>query len=241
VISDEYRKEEQMRKKTLFVIGLLVAFLIIQGCTSKPEQGLLSRYFNAVTLNDNDTMSSMALEPFQPEMTSWKIVSISPEKIEPATLPDLNKAEIEAKKAQDAQIGPTLDADALLKDAQYEKDTSRSAAGKAAAQRKIDELQVKYDAENAKMQAFRKAYNSAKAAAAAEEEMTMFSLGERELPTVRELTGNVHSKNLEVAITTKAGGTKNYKLLIKQYLLQDEVNKIPRRGQWKIIRFEPLS
>jgi hypothetical protein len=81
-----------MRKKTLFVIGLLVALFVIQGCTSKPEKGLLSRYFNAVTLNDNDTMSSMALEPFQPEMTSWNIVSISPEKIEPAKLPDLNKA-----------------------------------------------------------------------------------------------------------------------------------------------------
>ena len=230
-----------MRKKTLFVIGLLVAFFVVQGCTSNPEKSLLSRYFNAVTLNDNDTMSRMALEPFQPDMTSWNIVSISPEKIEPAKLPDLNKAEIEAKKVQDAQIGPTIDADTLLKDAQYEKDTSRSAGGKAAAQRKIDELQVKYDAENAKMQAFKKDFNIAKAAAAAEEEMTMFSLGARELATVRELTGNVHSKEIEVAITTKAGGMKNYKLIMKQYVLKDEVNNINHRGRWVILRFEPLS
>ena len=230
-----------MRKKTLFVIGLLVAFLVIPGCSPKPEKGLLARYFNAVTLNDNDTMSSMALEPFQPDMTSWNIVSIGPEKIEPAKLPDLNKAEIEAKKAQDAQIGPTIDADTLLKDAQYEKDTSRSAAGKAAAQRKIDELQVKYDAENAKMQTLKKDYNVAKAAAAAEEEMTMFSLGARELPTVRELTGNVHSKDVEVGIKTKAGGMKNYKLIMKQYLLKNEVNNINHPGRWVIIKFEPLS
>ena len=230
-----------MRKKTLFVIGLLVAFLVIPGCSPKPEKGLLARYFNAVTLNDNDTMSSMALEPFQPDMTSWNIVSIGPEKIEPAKLPDLNKAEIEAKKAQDAQIGPTIDADTLLKDAQYEKDTSRSAAGKAAAQRKIDELQAKYDAENAKMQALKKDYNVAKAAAAAEEEMTMFSLGARELPTVRELTGNVHSKDVEIGIKTKAGGMKNYKLIMKQYLLKNEVNNINHSGRWVIIKFEPLS
>jgi IS1 family transposase len=91
------------------------------------------------------------------------------------------------------------------------------------------------------MQAFKKDYNTAKAAVAAEEEMTMFSLGARELATVRELTGNVHSKDIEVAITTKAGGTKNYRLYMRQYLLQDEVNKIPHRGQWKIIKFEPLS
>jgi len=230
-----------MRKKTLIVIGLLVALFVIQGCMSKPEKGLLKKYFNAVTLNDNDTMSSMALEPFQPELSSWSIVSIGQEKIEPATLPALNKTEIEAKKAQDAQIGPTIDADTLLKDAQYEKDTSRSSAGKAAAQRKIDELQANYDIENAKMQELKRAYNVAKAAAAAEEEMTMFSLGARELPTVRELTGDVHSKDVEVVIRTMSGTTRNYKLLLKQYLLRDEVNNIPHRGRWVIIKFEPLS
>ncbi len=230
-----------MRKKALIVIGLLVAFFVIQGCTSKPEKTLLSRYFNAVTLNDNDTMSSMALEPFQPDMVSWNIVSVSAERIEPATLPELNKQEIEAKKAQDAQIGPTIDADTLLKDAQDEKDLARSAAGKAAAQRKIDELKLKYDAEYGKMQEFKKAYNAAKAAAAAEEEMTMFSLSARELPGVREFTGNVHFKEVEVGIKTKAGGTKNYRLYMRQYLLRDETNGIPHRGQWKIIRFEPLG
>jgi hypothetical protein len=230
-----------MRKKTLIVIGLLVAFFVIQGCTAGPEKGLLKKYFNAVTLNDNDTMSSIALEPFQPELGSWKIVSIGQEKIEPSILPGLNKTEIEAKKAQDAQIGPTVAASELLKDAEYEKDTSRSAAGKAAAQRKIDELQAAYDIENAKMQELKKTYNLAKKAAADEEEMTMFSLGERELPVVRELVGNVHSKDVEVAITNKAGVTKNYKLPMRQYRLKNEANGANYPGRWVIIRFEPLS
>jgi hypothetical protein len=230
-----------MRKKTLLVIGLLVAFLVIQGCSTNPEKTLLKKYFNAVLLNDNDTMSSIALDPFQPELGSWNIVKVGEEKITPATLPDLNKAEIEAKKGQDAQIGPTLDADALLKNAQDEKDLARSAGGKRAAQIKIDELQAKYDIENAKMQEFKKAYNAAKTAAAAEEEMTMFSLGQRELATVRELTGTVHSKDVEVAITNRAGVTKNYNLVMKQYVLKDEANNIRHPGRWVIIKFEPLS
>ncbi len=230
-----------MRNKTLIVLGVFVAFFVIQGCTSAPEKTLLKKYFNAVTMNDNDTMSSIALEPFQPELGSWKVVSIGEEKIEPASLPALSAAETEAKKAQDAQIGPTIDANTLLQDAQYEKDTSRSAAGKAAAQRKIDELQVKYDVENGKMQEFKRVYNAAKAAAAAEEEMTMFSLGARELPVVRELVGDVHSKSVEISVTNRAGATKNYKLMMKQYLLRDEVNKLPHRGRWVIISFEPLS
>jgi hypothetical protein len=230
-----------MRKKTLVIFGVFVAFLVIQGCTSAPEKTLLKKYFNAVAMNDNDTMSSMALEPIQPEMESWSIVSIGEEKIEPATLPALNAAEGEAKKAQDAQISPTLDADSALKDAQYERDTSRSAAGKRAAQKLVDELQVKYDEENAKMQDLKRAYNEAKAAAAAEEEMTMFSLGQRELPIVRSLTGDVHSKDVEIAIKMTNGQVKNFKLLLKQYELRDEANNLRHPGRWIIIRFEPLS
>jgi hypothetical protein len=241
---ERYRNNPEggdMRKRALIVFAVFVAFIVIQGCTSAPEKTLLKKYFNAVMMNDNDTMSSMALEPLQPELGSWSIVSIGTEKTEPARLPDLNKAEIEAKKLQDAQIGPTIDADSALKDAEYDRDTSRSGAGKAAAQRKGDELRVKYEAENAKMQELKKAYNAAKAAAAAEEEMTMFSLGARELPNVRELTGEVSSKDVEIAITNRAGVKKNYKLLLKEYQLMDEANKIPHRGRWVIIRFEPLS
>jgi hypothetical protein len=230
-----------MRKRALVIVGVFVAFLITQGCTSAPEKTLLKKYFNAVLLNDNDTMSSMALEPFQPDMESWDLVSVGEEKVSPATLPGLNAAEVEAKKAQDAQIGPTLDADSALKDAQYERDTSRSAAGKRAAQKLVDELQVKYDAENAKMQDLKRAYTEAKAAAAAEEEMTMFSLGQRELPVVRSLTGEVHSKDVEIAIKMKNGQVKNYKLLLKQYELKDEANNLRHPGRWVIIHFEPLS
>ena len=230
-----------MRKRTLIVIGMIVAFFVIQACTPAPEKNLLGKYFNAVTLKDNDTMSSIALEPLQPDMASWKIVSIGEEKIEPASLPALNAAEIEAKKAQDAQIGPTLDADALLKDAQDEKDLARSAAGKAAAQKTIDKFQAAYDIENAKMQELKRGYNAAKAAAAAEEEMTMSSLGQRELAVVRSLAGDVHSKDVEIAITLQSGAVKNYKLLLKQYMLRDEANNIRHPGRWVIIRFEPLS
>ncbi len=230
-----------MRKRTLIVLGVFVAFFVIQGCTSAPEKTLLKKYFNAVQMNDNDTLSSIALEPLQPELGSWSILNIGTEKIEPATLPDLNKTEIEAKKLQDAQIGPTIDADTAVKDAQFEMDTTRSAGAKATLKKRVEELQAKYDVENGKMQELKRAYNAAKTAAAAEEEMTMFSLGERELAVVRELTGNVHTKEVDISISNRAGVAKKYRLLLKQYLLKDEVNNIRHNGRWVIIRFEPLA
>lgn len=230
-----------MRKRTLIVLGIFAAFIVIQGCMSAPEKTLLKKYFNAVQMNDNDTMSSMALEPLQPELGSWSILNIGADKIEPAALPDLNKAEIEAKKLQDAQIGPTIDADTAVKDAQFEMDTTRSAGAKATLKKRVEELQAKYDIENGKMQELKKAFNAAKTAAAAEEEMTMFSLGQRELAIVRELTGNVHTKEVDISISNRAGVAKKYRLLLKQYLLKDEANNIRYNGRWVIIKFEPLA
>jgi len=229
-----------MRKRTLVVLGIMLAFIVAQSCSSNPEQTLLSRYFNAVSMNDNATMSTMALEPAQWDVASWQIVSVTPEKVEPVTLPALNQKEMDAKKAQEAQVGPTMDADTVLTNAKDELDLARTAAARAAAKKKVDEAQGKYDQEYGKMKEFKKNYNEAKAAAAAEEQITLFSLGQRELAGVRDLTGNVHSKDVIVKIKTKQGATKDYRLLMRMYQLQNEGGqKLPSR--WVITKFEAVA
>jgi hypothetical protein len=230
-----------MRKKILIVLGLALAFLALQSCSSSPEKALLSRYFNAVSLNDNPTMASIALEPAQMAVASWSIISVTPEKIEPATLPELAKKEAEAKTALEQHIAPTMDAHDLLDAAQEDLDLARTAGAKAAAKKKVDELQAKYDAEHEKHIELQKEYNDAKAAAAAEEQITAFSLGIRDLANIRDLTGNVHSKEVDIKVTTKDGATKDYRLYMRMYDLRDEALNLHHLGQWKIIKFEPLS
>lgn len=229
-----------MRKQTLVVLGILIAFFAVQSCTSNPEKGLLSRYFNAVTMNDNSTMASMALEPAQWDVASWEIVSVSPEKADPVTLPDLNKKEMEAKKAQDGQIGPTMDADAALSNAKDELDLARTGAAKAIAKKRVDETQVKYDVEYGKMRDVKKAYTDAKNAAASEEQITLFSLGLRELAGVRDLKGSVHSKDVVVKIKTKQGAVKDYRLLMRMYDVKNDAGQ-KLSSRWVIIRFEPIA
>jgi hypothetical protein len=229
-----------MRGKIVIVLGILLAFFAVQSCSSNPEQALLSRYFSAVTMNDNATMASMALEPAQWEVASWEVVSVSPEKVDPVILADLNKREIDAKKAQDAQIGPTMDADSILSNAKDELDLARTAAAKNIAKKKVDEAQVKYDVEYGKMKDFKKAYTDTKTAAAGEEQITLFSLGLRELAGVRDLTGSVHSKDVVVKIKTKQGAVKNYRLPMRMYEVKSEGGqRLPSR--WVIIRFEPVA
>lgn len=230
-----------MRKNAILVIGLVVAFLVVTACSSAPEKTLLAKYFNAMTLNDNQTMASMALQPIQVELDSWEILSVSPEEIQPAVLPDLNARELELKKQVEDNIGPTVEAKDLLDIAQEDLDTARTSAARAAARKKVEELQAKYDEQFAKHKELQQQYNDAKAAAAGEEEITKFSLGVRELPMIRDLTGNVHSKQVDVAIQNKAGETQKYKLHLKRYQLRDEVNNLSHNGRWVIIRFEPID
>jgi hypothetical protein len=181
-------------------------------------------------MNDNSTMASMALEPAQWDVASWEIVSVTPEKIEPVSLPALNQKEMDVKKAQDAQIGPTMDADTVLANAKDELDLARTAGAKAVAKKKVEEAQAKYDEEFGKMRDLKLSYTEAKAAAAAEEQITLFSLGVRELASVRDLTGNVHSKDVVVKIKTKQGVTKDYRLLMRMYQMKNEAGqRLPSR------------
>jgi hypothetical protein len=229
-----------MSKRTLIVLGIILAFAVAQSCSSNPEKTLLARYFNAVSMNDNATMASMALEPAQWDVASWEVVSVTPEKVEPVTLSALNQKEMDAKKAQDAQVGPTMDADTALANAKDELDLSRTAGARAQAKKKVDEAQAKYDEEYGKMKDLKKNYNDAKAAAAAEEQITLFSLGVRELAGVRDLTGNLHSKDVMVKIKTKQGATKDYRLLMRMYQVQTAGGqRLPSR--WVITKFEAAN
>ncbi|MDH4196979.1 MAG: hypothetical protein OEW05_06210 [Candidatus Aminicenantes bacterium] len=230
-----------MSKKSLLAVGILLAFLAVTSCSSKPEQSLLKSYFSAVRMNDTATMSSMALEPITVEVASWRLTKAGEEAVLPAVLPELNTKEAEAKKALEQHIGPTMDAKDALDTAQEELDLARTGGAKAQARKKVEELQAAYDQIYALHKDMQKAYNDTKAAAAKEEEITRFSLGVRELANIRDLTGNVHSKEVEVVVTSKAGVDKGYRIQIRRYLLRDEALNLNHNGRWVIVRFDPLE
>jgi hypothetical protein len=230
-----------MRKKSLIIIGAVLVLVAFQSCSSKPEEGLLRRYFNAVRMNDNSTMSSMAIEPLTMDVSGFNVVSVTPEKVEPAVLPEMNKQEASLKKKLEDHVGPTIDAKDALDVAKDELDTARTKAAKQAAQKKMDETQSKYDQEFSLHKEFQKGYNDAKAAAAKEEEITAFSLGAKDLANIRDLTGEVHSKEVDLKIKTRDAGDKNYRLFMRRYILKEEATNLKYNGRWIIVKFEPLG
>lgn len=230
-----------MRHKALIVLGAFAAFALLQACSSSPEQGLLKRYFNAVQLKDNATMSAIAIEPIEIEAQSWQIVGEAEEQTEPASLPQLNTTEAELKKQLEQHVGPTIDSKDAMDVAQDDVDSARTSAARNAARKKLEEATAAYEKERTLHDDLQQKYNEAKAAAALEEQIASFSLGDRNIANVRDLTGTVSKKQAELKVVTPGGGERRYRVHMRQYALRDETANLSRNGRWIIVRFEPLS
>jgi hypothetical protein len=233
-----------MRRKGLIVLGIIslaVVVLTLPSCKASPEKSLLGTYFHAISLKDTMTMSTMAVEPVSIDVESWKIASVTEEKIEQATLPELKKTELELKKKLEDHVGPVTDADDALYGAQEELKAARTGAARAAAKKKADEAQAKFDEEREIHRELQRQYNEAKTAAAKEEQIANFSLGAGDVPNIRDLTGTVHSKDVDVLTTNKAGEGTTYRFYLRRYELKDEGLNLTRHGRWIIVRFEPIS
>jgi len=227
-----------MNRKILAVLGVALIIVAFTSCSSHPEKGLLERYFNALSLNDLTTLSTMAIDPVSFDVDSWELVSVSEEVVEPAALADMNQKELDLKKQQETSVGVTLDARAELDDAVFERDNARSRAQKRQLQTKVDELQQKYDDQYAAHQQLQKDYNEAKENAAREEEISQFSLG-GDYPTVRTFTGEVFNKECVVKVI-KDGVETDYRVFLRRYILKDESMNLDHRGRWIIVRFEKI-
>ena len=229
-----------MDRKFLSLFAVILIFCFLSSCSSNPEEQILNRYFSALQLNDNTTLSTMALEPVAMETDSWKIINVSEEVVENFALGDMNKEETSLKKQLEDHVGVTLDARDTWDNAVYEGERARTRAAKQAAQKKADELKVKYDEVLAEHKDLQKGYNEAKAAAAKEEEIATFSLGTGEMPTIRDFTGEVHKKEVDVK-TEGPSGVKNYRVYMRRYILKDEGMGVTHRGRWIIVRIQSLS
>jgi hypothetical protein len=229
-----------MARKSIIIIGVILLLFGLQSCQSKPEESILKKYVHAIILKDKATMASMAMEPISFDVERWEIVNVSLEKVEPASLPQLNEQEKKLQKEMQDSIGITMDAKGAADDAADELKNARTPAAKKAAQQKKNELQAKYEEIRAKHDQLMRDYNLAKQASIREEETTNFSLGAGDLTNIRDLKGDVRTKEVEVKVQWKSS-TRNIKFYLIKYDLKDETLNLPFHGRWVITKIESLS
>lgn len=225
-----------MNRKVISIIGIGFLFLMIHSCQSHPEKGLLDRYFNALSLNDLQTLSTMAINPAEIDFRSWEIIEVSEEKTEEFKLPEMDQKIKELKKRVDESVSKTLETRDELDDAKYDLERARTRANRE----KVDQLQAEYDELYEQTKKLQKEYNEARAAADDEERMAKFSLG-GDYTAIRQFTGSDHKKNVDIQVITEDGVEEKYRVFMHKYVLTDPTTNITHNGRWIIDRFERLN
>ncbi|MFO7980569.1 MAG: hypothetical protein R6V00_07045 [Candidatus Aminicenantes bacterium] len=224
-----------MSKKILSYLGIVLLIFMIHSCTSHPEKNLLDRYFHAMSLNDLNTLSTMAIEPADFEFDSWEIVNVAEEYSEPFKLPELDKKEKELKKMLDDHTIETLNARDEMDAAKFEMERRRTRANI----NKFNEAEENYNKLYEENKELRKEYNEIRDAADTEEEIAFFSLG-GDFPLIRQFEGDVHKKEVEIKVH-RNGEEAGYKIFMRRYILTNPETNITHTGRWIILRFEKFE
>ncbi len=225
-----------MKKKYLLAAVLVFSMIFVISC-SKPEEVFLKKYFNAVQMQDNDTMAAMAVEPVSfAKPFSFKIKTIGELQEGEAEFAEAVKNFQEVTKKLDDLKPQVLDTNDELEAAKADLAKARSYRKKKELKKKVDELQKKKDELFAQYKELQKQKQAAKEHLDSVVSIIKKSLGER----VELENANIKKQSKDVVITVNsASGAKDFKVIFVRYLL--DLGNRTQNGRWIILKFVPLS
>jgi len=211
-------------KKYLLMCLLVFSLLLVFSCSS-PEKSLLSKYFHAVQMKDNTTLSNMAVEPVTFVFTDWKVKEIKESKITDTEYSNVVAKIEEIKQKQDVLKPDIIDVDSEYEEMKEKRGYTRQ---KAELKKQRDELYDKYRA----LQEEKEQY---------EEKLTTIKNVMKKSLGQDVIFENVTKKERkDVIITVKSPtGSRDYRVELVRYYR--EINGQERAGYWKILRFVNLE
>jgi hypothetical protein len=199
----------ERKSALLIVLGLAVT----GAACGHPEQPVVDQYFNALRAGDNQTLTSFAMVGFDKKVDRWSITATQPETRTPAPLPEL------AKK---------------LSDVEGELAAKKKNAKIPAALTAVHEKWTEF---NQKDRDFKKAVAEAKEALEREKRNVTLSVGQ--VDNLESLTGQMLSKQIDLAITI-GGQVQPYVMTLRKYELQG--GTAPRMmSRWVVQSLDPKS
>ena len=198
-------------------IILAVALAVVSVACGHPEQRVVDQYFNAVNQQDTQTLSSFASVRFDKKVDKWRITSVSEETRTAAQLPSL----VAKVSELDLALNDNKKAyNAYFLDHPKEVDQIRDLQKKDA-NAKIPANLQSYASEWAKFtqkeKDLKKSLADAKDAVEREKHNVSLSIGN--LEDIESLTGEMVTKNMDLALTI-AGEPKEYVMGLRKYDMQ---------------------
>ncbi len=216
-------------------LAVLAAVAIAWAC-GRPEDTVVTQYFNALKAKDNQTLSSFAAVNFDKVVESYKIVGYLEETKGPAPLPSLIKA---AKDAEEAVAANKREAGNYRNDHFSDWEQLQDLQKKnQPVPPKLGPFAEKWGQFTHKDQELRKAAAQAKEAVEKERRLAVLSVGQ--LDDLEALQGEVVQKRLEVELKI-AGQPQAHTMTLRRYNL-NRTGAGPRiMSRWVIQNLQPKA
>jgi predicted RNase H-like nuclease (RuvC/YqgF family) len=133
-------------KKSILLLALLGVIVLMTSC-QKAEEVTVSKYFQAITHKDTDTMARMAYVPKLVEYKAFEVLSIDEPVTKPLELSTLTKKLAELTQKHRAQIQIVVEKTDEVADLEYELEETRRSSKKAELRKKIEELKAEIEEE----------------------------------------------------------------------------------------------
>lgn len=223
-------------KKTILLLAVF-GFIIITGACQKGEEATISKYFEAMKVNDTETMSSMASEPKKIEFKSFKIVSIAEPTVGPLEVFGLEKKLADLTEAKKKEIDVHVDKKFALDDLTAQMEETSRRDQKVLLQKQIDEATADLDARKATIKGIQKQMDEVKKMIGIEKSLIKASTG---IEKNYELyTGETHIIKANVQITIPDGSTQDYIFLMRKNILT--LDNKPIKGRLVITKIATVQ
>lgn len=208
------------------------------GCSSPPEEPLLSQFFRAIAAEDRVSAAGLSMAGFPGgSVESWEIVESGMVTEGPYRVPELRQEETDAEAARDEQFKAFYDFRQGNRDALASITDRRDTNPDAAIGGRLGEIAAEWDTHAAERRRLVSSLSEVQMALEEERRRAQRSLL-REAP-VDYLEGNISEQELLVR-TVEEGAARDYRFTLIRYDLQNQHGAdIPAR--WIIAAIEPTS
>lgn len=203
-------------KKTILLLAL---FSLIIGLTScqKAEEITVTKYFQAMQHNDNDTMAAMAIEPRTFQFKKFKIIASDEPEVVELELASFEKQLVELEKKKKEQLNVALDKNDIVEDLKFELEETRRRAKKAELQKQIEEAESVAKAEKDMFLSMQVEVSKMKKKIELEKQMITSSCGVE--GNFGLYTGETHRAKVTVSVTLVNDEVKEYVFLLRKNIL----------------------
>ena len=237
-------------KKVLIIVSVIVLLLISSACKEK-EQTIIEKYFKAMKIKDNTTLSSMAVSPVSVEYKSFAVKTPLGEKQEiDMTFPKLNVELVKLEQKLTEKQENARNKKDRFDDAKYYLEDKEAAKEDAESGRLpkeyLNDLQSYYDKADKELKKASREYKSTKYRVRKqkikiENEKRLMTLSTGITKEIANYKGKATTRNVDVEVILLDGTKKNYSFKLRKYLVYKDEGKKEEEIKYKKSRFVILE